>query len=324
MRVRCYIGKSAQLSFAGNTLAGLYSQPDCKVTLQIVDWVKDPQSIALDVDGTHMLIEVFDQSNEWDLELLEWCDVYAKRNIDPRFTTPLQSKIVPFGLNMTCQSRRSALAVLAAIAAAFPSGFRPDLSDLYRYLVTPRWKNFEYSPDLPVNDNILFQTRVWEPVDAPGDEGINEERVALLRALRAEFKHRVVGGLVPTKFAKLHYPELTTDAPTRQPQYIQWAKQHGIAVYSRGLFDSIAFKMPEYLAASRCIVRDPIGQVLPAPLDFMSEYSSPEACVVHCQNLLANPQRMKDQRKCSWDYYSKYVRTPTAIRRLLDIARQWK
>src|SRR5580692_725260 len=133
MRVRCYIGKSVHLSFVGCTLAGLFDQPGCKTSLQIVDWVEDKHCIAVDVDGARLVIEIFDQSDIWDLRLLEWCDVYAKRNIDPNITTPL------------------------------PSGYRPELSDLYRHLVTPRWKNFEHGPDLPVTDTILYQTRVWEP-----------------------------------------------------------------------------------------------------------------------------------------------------------------
>src|SRR5580692_5920813 len=141
MRVRCYIGKSVQLPFAGYALAGLFSQPDCKTTLQIVDWVADKQCMAVEIDGARLAIEVFDQSDQWDLQMLEWCHVYAKRNIDPRYTTPLGHKIVPFGMNVACHSRRSALAVLAAIARVFPAGFRPKRDDLYRYLVTPHWKD---------------------------------------------------------------------------------------------------------------------------------------------------------------------------------------
>ena len=324
MRVRCYVGKSIQLNFAGYSLAGLFDQPDCNTTLEFVDWIDDRQSIAVDIDGARLVIEVHDQSDKWCLPLLEWCDVYAKRNIDPKITTPLQHKIVPFGMNSACHSRRSALAVLGAISAALPSGFRPRLKDIYVYLVTPRWRDLEYHPDLPVNGNVLFQTRVWEPIDAPGDEGINDERIALLRALKSEFKHRFVGGLVPTSYAREGYPDLLTNVSTRQPQYIQWAKHHGIAVYSRGLFGSIAFKMPEYLAASKCIVTDPIFYDLPSPLTHIPVYTSPEACIAHCQELLSKPSLMREQRHASWDYYNKYLRAPTAMRRLIDLALQRK
>ena len=324
MRVRCYVGKSIQLNFAGYSLAGLFGQPDCNATLEVVDWIDDRQSIAIEVDGARLVIEFHDQSDKWCLPLLEWCDVYAKRNIDPKITTPLQHKIVPFGMNVASHSRRSALAVLSAIAAALPSGYRPRPADIYRYLVSPHWKALEYHPDLLVNDKVLFQTRVWEAVDAPNDEIINDERVALLRALKAEFKHRLAGGLVPTEYARSRYPDLLTTSPTRQPQYIQWAKRHGIAVYSRGLFGSIAFKMPEYLAASKCIVTDPICYNLPAPLTHIPLYTSPESCIAHCQNLLSKPSLMREHRQASWDYYNRYLRAPTAMRRLIDLALQRK
>ena len=323
MRVRCFVGKSIQLSFLGASLAGMFGQPDCEVTLQFVDWIDDPQSIAIDIDGTRLVIEVHDQCDKWCLPLLEWCDVYAKRDIDPEVTTPLQHKIVPFGMNVACHSRRSAFAVLQAIAAAIPSGYRPRLMDLYRYLVSPHWQDLEQSPIQPVRNNILFQTRVWEPSGAPNDEIINEERVALLRALKAEFKHRLVGGLVPTPYALTHYPDLVTTSPTRQPQFIHWAKQHAIAIYSRGLFGSIAFKMVEFLASSKCIVSEPIRYTLPAPLVHLAEFTSPETCIAQCQDLLSNPAPLVAQRReSSWDYYNQHIRVPTAMRHLIEIVRQ--
>jgi len=322
MRIRCYIGKSAQLNICGFSLAGLFSQPDCKTSLQFADWIDDSQCIAVDIDGARLVIDVHDQCDQWNPALLDWCHVYAKRNIDPAIPAPRQDKIVPFGLNVPSHSKRSALAALAAIAAILPSGFRPKQRELYVYLVTPHWKDLEHRPDQPVDQTILYQTRLWESDEAPNDEVINDERVALLRALRAEFKHRFAGGLVSTSYSRAHHPELITQMPTRQPQYIRWAKKPAIAVYSRGLFGSMAFKMAEYLAASKCIVTDPIRYTLQAPITHVAEYTSPEECIVQCQNLLSNPELVQHRRQESWLYYNKYVRTPTAIRHLIDIARQ--
>jgi hypothetical protein len=324
MRVRCYVGRSVQLSYLGHSLAGLFDQPDCSVTLEIVDWVGDAQCIAIDVDGTRLVIEVYDQTDLWNLELLDWCDVYAKRNIDPLRAGPMAHKVIPYGMNLASHSKRSVLAVLAAMAAAFPSGFRPRLSAIYCYVVTPHWMDFEHDPSMPVEDEILYQTRVWDPVDSAEDTSINDERIALLRALRAEFKHRLVGGVVPNDYARRKYPDLITRIPSRHRQYISSAKRPAIAIYSRGLFGSIAFKMPEYLAASKCIVSDPITNLLPSPLSHVLQYSSAEECVARCQAALSSRDLIRYQRERSWSYYKEHVRCPTAIRRILDIAKQWK
>ncbi len=146
----------------------------------------------------------------------------------------------------------------------------------------------------------------------------------MLRALREEFGHRLVGGVVPNDYARVNYPDLISRIPSRHRQYISSAKRPAIAIYSRGLFGSIAFKMPEYLAASKCIVSDPIRNLLPAPLTHVLQYSSVDECVARCQEALSDRELMRYQRECSWSYYNKHVRCPTAIRRLLDIAKRWK
>lgn len=291
----------------GRTLAGLYEQPQVKVKLRRADWVGASCSLALEADGLRIGIEVWDQTNRWDDALLQWCDVYAKRNMNLRHPGAFLSKVIPFGVNWACHSRRSALAALVAIAGSLPRASKTRLMEVYRYLVTPRWEAYEYGPRQPINDLILFQARVWEPIDAPGDEAINDERVSLLLALRREFGHRVVGGIVPTPFALKTYPGLITNQPCRQPQYIQWAKKALIGIYFRGLFGSIAFKMAEYLAASKCIVSEPIENELPVPLDHISLYRSNDECLAVCDQLLSDKSLAESHRQQSWNYYKAQV-----------------
>jgi hypothetical protein len=304
--IECYIGENVDLFLLGQTLAGLYEQPQA-VKLRRVKWIKNPICVALDVDGLKIAIELSDHSDLWEMPLLEWCDVYAKRNINTRYSTALQKKIIPFGLLMASHSRRSMLAALAALAGTLPSASKSRLKAIYRYLATPQWKFFEHRPEQPVDTTILFQTRVWEPQESPGDEGINEQRVSLLRALKREFGSRVVGGIVPTPLAHKTYPDLITNMPCRQPQYIRWAKRPLIGIYFRGLFGAIAIKMAEYLAGSKCIVSEPIGNELIAPLDHISIYRSNEDCLEACERLLGNPSLAEFQRMESWKYYQAHV-----------------
>ena len=304
--IECYIAENIDLFLLGQTLAGLYEQPQA-VKLRRAKWITNPISLALEVDGLKIAIELSDHSNLWEIPLLEWCDVYAKRNIDARHVTPLQHKIIPFGLMMASHSRRSMAAALAAIAGTLPRAPKTRLKAVYRYLATPHWKLFEHTPDQPVDNTILFQTRVWEPQESPGDEGINEQRVSLLRALKREFGSRVVGGIVPTPLAHKTYPDLITNMPCRQPQYIRWAKRPLIGIYFRGLFGAIAIKMAEYLAGSKCIVSEPIGNELIAPLDHISIYRSNEDCLEACERLLGNPSLAEFQRMESWKYYQAHV-----------------
>lgn len=264
-------------------------------------------SAAVEIDGLKLGIELSDHADLWDVDLLKWCDVYAKRNLNEQDGPPGPHRIIPFGVNWACHSRTSLLAVFKQVAGTLPSLKKSRLRDIYRYLVTPHWKDFEHRPDQPVESAILYQTRVWEPEDTPGDEVVNEQRVELLRALKREFGDRVQGGIVPTPYALLHYKEFVTDGPSRQSQYIRWAKRPLIGIYSRGLFGSVAFKLAEFLAASKCIVSEPIPNQLGAPLDHLSIYRSVDECLSACEMLLSNRSVADSHREQSWSYYARYV-----------------
>lgn len=315
--IECFIGENADLFILGRTLAGLYAQRDAKVRLRCVNWIKTPFSMALEIEELKIAIEVWDHPNRWDDVLLKWCDVYAKRNMNALHPGTSPEKVIPFGVNWACHSRRSALAALTAIAATLPRASKTRLLELYRYLATPHWKFYEHNPEQLVESTVLFQTRVWEPVDAPGDEAINEGRIGLLRALRQEFGKRVVGGVVPTPFALKLCPDLITDQPCRQPQFIRWAKKPLIGIYFRGLFGSIGFKMAEYLAASKCIVSEPIENELTSPLDHISVYRNNDDCLAACDRLFSDSSLAEFHRRQSWKYYQAHVAPPAHMAGLL-------
>ncbi len=322
MRVHFSCGDNLDLFHFGRTLAGLYAQPGAAIRLRRVGWISNPLCAAIEVDGLRLAIELSDHSDWWDQGLLEWCDVYAKRNLNARHVSALQQKIIPLGLNWACRSRRSMAAALTAIAPTLPRASKGRLREIYRYLATPHWKAFEQDPRQPVDRTILFQTRVWEAREAPGEYGINDQRIGLLRALKKEFKHRVVGGVVPTPFAFSFCPDLVTNLPCRQPQYVRWAKKSLIGIYFRSLFDSLAFKMAEYLAASKCIVSEPILNQLPAPLDFVCTYHSADECLAACERILCDPSLAQAQRQQSWEYYLAQVRPDAHWADLLQRTRQ--
>ena len=319
--IECFIGENVDLFLLGQTLAGLYEQPRTAVKLRRVNWIKHSNCMALDADGLKIAIELSDHSNFWDVSLLEWCDAYAKRNMNRRHSAALQNKIIPFGLNCACHSRRSMIAALSAIGGTFPRASKGRLMEVYRYLATPHWKFLEHRPEQAVDNTILFQTRVWEAQDAPGDEAINEQRAGVLRALKREFGNRVAGGVVPTPFARKAYPDLITDQPCRHPQFIRWAKKPLIGIYTRGLFGAIAIKMADYLAASKCIVSEPIDNELTAPLDHISVYRSESECVEACERLLSDRSLAEYHRLQSWNYYESYVSPRALMASLLARAR---
>lgn len=127
---------------------------------------------------------------------------------------------------------------------------------------------------------------------------------------------------MPSPFALKYYPDLITNQPCRQPQYIRWAKMPLIGIYFRGLFGAIAIKMAEYLACSKCIVSEPIENELTFPLSHISVYHSNDECIAACDRLLKDTSLAEFHRRQSWNYYEAHVSPQAHMADLLARARR--
>jgi hypothetical protein len=171
---------------------------------------------------------------------------------------------------------------------------------------------------------VVFQTRVWEPHDTTDDaDQVNQERVDLVRALRDALGERFVGGLVPTPFAAKNFPDAVTPHDASRAGYVQMSKRSLVGVYSRGLHHSLAFKLAEYLAASKCVVSTPFRNELPAPLvegtNYL-EFDGIEQCVAQCRRLLADADLAAEMRRRNREYFLREVEPASHMRRCLDRA----
>jgi hypothetical protein len=344
--IRCLLSPRQDLYHASLVFTGLREldrQGLTRVRFDIASGscsdVVDPVTLRLDVSDPEsgfcrLAIDLSDHADRLCIPALEQCDRYLKRSLYhpslPPLPQALLAKIHPFGLNYACRSRSSAVQVLSQCAfrgmrqlkkgprrlAAHAVEFRHVLKS---YLLSPAPEEFEWSPDAPVEPTVLFQTRVWEPEEVYPDDPdeINSTRVAIVRALRSAFGSQFQGGLVPTGYAQEHYPDAVAVNPCRRGQFIAWSKQSLIGVYTRGLHHSTAFKLPEYLAASKCIVSEVPRNELPAPLVAGQHYlsfASPEECVELCRQLLADAARSRQLRQEAWSYYQRYGRPDVLVR----------
>ena len=287
----------------------------------------------------HIAFDLSDHSDIFINEGLDCCDVYFKRSFYPPHLDALsakkRAKVLPFGLNYSCSnsSSKQAISRLWAIEATrqlFRSPRRTlrhsgQLTRFLRqFLLQPDYRLFEQPPDSRVKPVILFQTRVWEPEQSSENlEQVNDERAALVRLLRKAFGARFRGGLVPTPFAKQHYPDVLLEEAYRRTDFIRMVKRNLIGVYTRGLHHSLAFKLPEYLAASMCIVSDPMRNELPQPLladKHYLEFRDSGHCLAQCEQLLSRPNEAREMRQCNYDYYTKHVAPAQHLQSCLERA----
>jgi hypothetical protein len=213
----------------------------------------------------------------------------------------------PFGLNFPCRSLRSTARLLAATGGPIALTGRSGLQRLRSYLATPPPSAFEQGPESPVEPLVHFQTRLWLPVDAPGEwEAVNEDRVNMVRGLKRAFGKRFVGGLVANEHARQHYPDDLTPHSSQRRAYLRLKQRCLVGVYTRGLEHSLAFKLSETFAASQCLVSVPLRFELPAPLAVEQHYLTFETideCVNACERLLQDKALAKEMRHANHRYY---------------------
>jgi hypothetical protein len=274
------------------------------------------------------------------LKKLEQCDIYFKRSYDRqslwKLPIELQKKIVPFGLNYACRSinergfvqrhlvhyfahkyflyrpLRGLKKLVTQIGKTSVLRLAPSLS---KNFTPPLIEEFEASPDSQAERIVLYQTVVYSPTtskmsDIKQLKEMNDMRAEIIRALRKNFGERFIGGLAPTDFAKQHYADCITTNKIDKRSFMQLIKNSLITIVTTGLHNSTGWKLAEYLAASKCIVTEPLHYELPTPLEEEKNYlsfSSPEECVAACKKVLESPKLASDMRWNNYNYYKKEV-----------------
>ncbi|MGH9291720.1 MAG: glycosyltransferase [Acidimicrobiales bacterium] len=266
-------------------------------------------------------------------------DVIFKRSLVGRSSRPSGKRVLPYGLVFECRSGHEGLLLqhsLRSIQGLCPPA---DIQDIKLIgwtlkttgrLVAGRWWNtkelprrlaqYEHHSDAPAEEAIFFQTRVWDPSlgsDPVDRQRVNGVRVQTIRTLKRTFGKRFVGGLVPSRYAIATYPDCITSWGSDNNQYTAQLRRCAIAVSTTGLFGSVPFKIPEYLAAARAIVTEPLRVILPRQLRAEGEiltFATASECVEQCDRLLAMPRLRNALRRNAAEYYVHNVRPDSLLR----------
>ena len=170
---------------------------------------------------------------------------------------------------------------------------------------------------------IFFQTRTFNRTDDPDANEIHADRAVLIRALRSEFGSQFVGGFVPDSLSTRLYPDCISPVPTDKSSYYAEMNRAAICIYTRGLVNSAALKLSEYLAFGKCIVAEEVKGRLAAPLsngDTLVHFRSVEECVATCHDLLARPEVRVAMESSARRYYELWVEPSAGMHRMLSTA----
>ena len=292
-----------------------------------------PMEVERVADGSRrrLCFDIHDRSYIFSDAALRECDVYFKRSFFAPDAERLETrgKVRPFGPIFVTRSTHGRARLAAGLGRALKSpgvDAWQALRDFTDYLRLPPPAAYERAAEEPAPPRVLFQTRLWTDAEVTGDPPaaeINDERVRLVRALKNGLGERFTGGIVPTPLALEKHPELVCARETHRRAYLATARGCAIGIYSRGLHESTAWKLGEYLAASHAIVASGLRNALPVPLtpgrDVLA-FTTPEECVEVCADLLAAPERVAALRAASAAYYRDVARPPRLLLRCFNAA----
>jgi hypothetical protein len=302
-----------------------------------------------DVRRNHSRIICFDpkdQSNAWQTQALEGCDVYYKRSTHRPDTECLtqsqQSKVHSINPMFatwcsgagTWNARLSA-AMVAMAGHEIGTGMPPRksvntmLRQLRIFAFLSTLDEYEDTPADNKRKQVLFQTRLWDPAEEEGDwvEECNLHRVEMVRVLRRRLGDRCVGGLIRTPFTEKHYPELmsnlTANAKAKRPEFIRLCRQFLVRVNIKALFDAVPYSLGETLAANNCLVSEDIRNGFATPLvegEHYAGFTTPDECADRCEELLDADDKANRLRAAAYAYYCNAVRPKEAMRTFLKQA----
>ena len=167
-----------------------------------------------------------DKSDVWLTPAMEECDVYFKRSTylpnTQQLTKSQRSKVRPINpifatwISSPAWTGRIYTAFLRTALRQIATGtpVRTATNSLMRssqvFASLPSLAQYEDTPAGTKRNQVLFQTRLWDPSEEKGDwvEPCNQHRVAMVRTLRERLGDRCVGGLIRTPYTEKHYPDL--------------------------------------------------------------------------------------------------------------------
>ena len=230
--------------------------------------------------------DLYDHAEHFSKTALDTCDYYFKRNFESRFVKPIQKEthatICKLGITFGTHSefKQGAFKLYVGLfltnlqlAVKWDRAFLKRIFKTYKrqkrhwqFINTSRRITRFEAYETPNEKTILFQTRCFLHENDIDVQQIHQQRYRIIKLLRIQFPNHFLGGFVPSKIALEKYDDALTNVPIEPEAYLNAMKKAKIVIYTRGLANSPAWKMAEYLSQGKVIIAEPLTAELPVPL----------------------------------------------------------
>ncbi len=181
-----------------------------------------------------------------------------------------------------------------------------------------RFENFEKASE----NSIMFQTRCFLHENDKDVMQIHQQRYHLIKLLRRNFPDRFFGGFIPSKIAIEKYSDALTNVPTAPEEYLGAMKKAKIVIYTRGLANSPAWKMAEYLSQGKVIIAEPLTTELPVPLTEGKEllyFQNDTELIEKIKMVMEDGSLAARLSKNARIYFEKHVHPVQNTKRILEL-----
>ncbi|WP_333695583.1 glycosyltransferase [Flavobacterium sp.] len=286
--------------------------------------------------------DLYDAADSFSLYALTHCDYVFKRNYQSQFVSHLpkefQAKLLPLGLTFGVFSpyrHSQSLFFRGLLWSNLRLQFKIDRLFFHRLVTTysqqmAHWKFVQTSrslshfaiPERGSESTILFQTRCFLHEDNPDLKAVHQDRYRIIQLMREKFPLQFRGGFVPSPFVMAHYPDAVTSLKTDPQSYLELVKKARIVIYTRGIQDSPAWKMAEYLSQGKVILAERMSTELPVPLEHGKHvlfFNSIAEIPLLCEHVLEDTALCERLSQNARAYYETVISPPLNIKRLLQI-----
>lgn len=205
---------------------------------------------------------------------------------------------------------------------AFESKADQRQGNLKIIFMTRLWGTQEF--DAALNSNISQTEREYIHYMCKERDGINSQRIEVMRALKKEYRDSFIGGVSDDELSRELCPDLVVPpAETSKITYMNKVKSADICIGTTGLHRSIGGKVGEYVAASKAIVTEKLEYEVPGRFEegkcFLS-FSTVDECLKAVDHLYNNSQLVNSMKKANECYYKDYVNPKKQVLNALQIA----
>tara|TARA_R110002020_G_scaffold154446_5_gene334190 strand:- start:1338 stop:2474 length:1137 start_codon:yes stop_codon:yes gene_type:complete len=286
--------------------------------------------------------DLYDFAEHFSKAALMNCDYYFKRNFENELVVTAQkdskAKIQKLGITFGNHSQfkhGSPKFLLGLFVTNLRLNSKWDRYFIKRLMKTYKaqqkhWQFINTSRNIgrfesyesPLEESIMFQTRCFLHENDEDVKQIHQQRYHLIKLLRHHFPNKFMGGFVPSKVANEKYSDALTNVPSAPEKYLDAMKKAKIVIYTRGLANSPAWKMAEYLSQAKVIIAEPLTTELPAPLVEGKEllyFNTDDELIKKIEMVLKDQQLAAHLSKNARTYFETHVHPVQNVKRILEL-----